>query len=464
VSASHGRPRIALLVPRFTLFDPHMRDGFVERMRGAAPRHAAVLRRWFDVLETGVIEHEGEAAEVRDLLARERVDAVVFAPAMAAPPSFGQIALERCPAPVVLWNALTTRTIAVDIGQAEATENSTTVGCTMFANTLLRQGRPAPTVTASLDDEPRLELLRRTVAGAAAAGSLRGASLLRIGAPIAGYRNIEASAGQLAELGLREIDVAADELDDAFGAVDDETAAGVLDELHEAGFVGDGGPQAVRSARLAEAVHVLLDRHDAVLGTVNCHGPLLRFSDRIGITACLAVAREALRGRPLSCTGDGPAAIALLLARRLAGAALYNECYAAEPATGLLLVAAGGEGDPGWADGAVQLEANDHYPGTHGQGSSVAFALRQGPATLLSASPVDVGWRLAWATGEIVETRSTKMRGPNGMLRLDSGDATDAVSRWIASGATHHNALAPGRLDVELEVLCDVLGVRSVRV
>jgi L-fucose isomerase-like protein len=156
VSASHGRPRIALLVPRFTLFDPHMRDGFVERMRGAAPRHAAVLRRWFDVLETGVIEHEGEAAEVRDLLARERVDAVVFAPAMAAPPSFGQIALERCPAPVVLWNALTTRTIAVDIGQAEATENSTTVGCTMFANTLLRQGRPAPTVTASLDDEPRL--------------------------------------------------------------------------------------------------------------------------------------------------------------------------------------------------------------------------------------------------------------------------------------------------------------------
>jgi hypothetical protein len=56
------------------------------------------------------------------------------------------------------------------------------------------------------------------------------------------------------------------------------------------------------------------------------------------------------------------------------------------------------------------------------------------------------------------------MRGPNGMLRMDSGDATDAFSRWIASGATHHNALAPGRLDVELEVLCDVLGVRSVRV
>ena len=196
----------------------------------------------------------------------------------------------------------------------------------------------------------------------------------------------------------------------------------MLDELHAAGFVGDGGPEAARSARLAEAIRVLLDRHDAALGTVNCHGPMLRFSDRIGITACLAVAREALRARPLSCTGDGPAAIALLLARRLAGAALYNECYAAEPASGLLLVAAGGEGDPGWADGPVQLEANDHYPGNRGQGSSVAFALRKGPATLLSTSPVDVGWNLAWATGEIVETRSAKMRGPE-------RDAADGLRR-----------------------------------
>jgi hypothetical protein len=56
------------------------------------------------------------------------------------------------------------------------------------------------------------------------------------------------------------------------------------------------------------------------------------------------------------------------------------------------------------------------------------------------------------------------MRGPNGMLRLDAGDATDAVSRWITSGATHHNALAPGRLDVELPVLCDALGVTGIRV
>src|SRR4051812_35670888 len=386
-----------------------MRSGFVERMRGAAVRHAEVLRRSFDVVETGVIESEADARAAAEQLGRERFDAVVFAPAMAAPPVFGLLALEGCAAPVVLWNALPQRTIAVDLTQAEATENSTTVGCTMFANALLRAGRPAPTVTASLDDEPRLELLRRTVTAAAAAGSLRGAAFLRVGAPVAGYINVEASAAQLDELGVREVDVTGEELGEAFAAASPADAAAVLDEPRAAGLQGDPGPQAERSARLAHALATLLDRHGAVAGTVNCHGPLLRFSEAVGIVACLAVARETLRGRPLSCTGDQPVAIALHLARRLAGAALYNECYAAEPDTGLLLVAAGGEGDPRWADGPVALEANDHYPGHHGQGTSVAFALRQGPATLLSTSPVDRGWQLAWATGEIVETRSRRM-------------------------------------------------------
>ena len=135
-------------------------------------------------------------------------------------------------------------------------------------------------------------------------------------------------------------------------------------------------------------------------------------------------------------------------------------------APGLMLVAAGGEGDPAWADppGAVALEANDHYPGRHGQGVSVSFALRRGPATMLSMSPIAETWHLAWATGEVVETRYDDMRGPNGMFRYDSGDATRVSEAWIASGATHHSALAPGRREVELAAAAQALGVRAVPV
>lgn len=453
------------MVPRFTLFDAHMRPGFVERMRSAGPRYAELLDRWFDVVFPGVVESDEDAARAGQQLAEGGIDALVFAPAMAAPPSFGKIASDAVPhAPVVIWNAVPVHRMAADLSQAEATENSTTVGCIMFGNVLVRAGRPAPTVTTGPHDDAGIETLRRTVAAAAAAGSLRGSRLLRVGAPIAGYIDVESTAEDLAALGMSEVDVSGDELDSAFADASPEDARAVLDELAARGWAGDGGEGALRSGRLAHALSALLDRHGAVGGTVNCHGPLLRWSDTTGIPACLGVAREAARGRPLSCTGDQPAGISLVLGRRLAGAALYHECYAPEPDTGLMLVAAGGEGDPALADGPVSMEENDHYPGNHGKGTSIAFGLREGPVTMLSASPTAAGWVLAWATGEIVEARYRNMRGPNGMFRFDSGDAVAASSAWISSGATHHGALCSGRLDLEVPVAAAAMGMRSVRV
>lgn len=459
------RPRIGLVVPRFTLFDAHMRPGFVERMRAAAPRYAGALGTWFDVVPTGVVEDDADAAAAADALRAARPDVIVLAPCMAAPPSFGWAVCTALPeTPVVIWNALPVQRMAADLSQAEATENSTTVGCIMLGNVLVRAGRPAPVVTTAPEDPAGLELLRRTVAGAAAAGALRGATLLRIGAPIDGYLDVEATEMELARIGVTEVDVPAGELEEAFAGAGDGDGRAVLEECREAGWRGDPGAQGVRSGRLAHAIRMLVDEHGAAGGTVNCHGPLLRFGPRVGIAACLAVARETAAGRPFSCTGDQPAGVSLALAARLAGAALYHECYAPEPATGLMLIAAGGEGDPAFADGEVVMEENDHYPGEAGRGTSIAFSLRRGPATMLSASPTRDGWVLAWATGEIVESRYGNMRGPNGMFRFDSGDAVAASSAWISSGATHHNALAPGRLDVEIPVLAEALGMRSVRV
>ena len=92
------------------------------------------------------------------------------------------------------------------------------------------------------------------------------------------------------------------------------------------------------------------------------------------------------------------------------------------------------------------------------------FGLRAGPASLLSLSPEPGGWVLAWGPGRIEETRYEDMRGPNAMFRFDSGPSGDAISRWIGSGATHHNALAPGDLELEIPVLASALGVRLVRV
>lgn len=463
--ASGWRPRVGLVTVRFTLFDAQMGPDFPARMRAHAARSAEVLERFADIVAAPLIESDADADAARAILAAERLDAIVFAPAMAAPPSFADRALAGIPAPLVIWNAPSIERLPDDLHQDEATVHSTSVGGVMYGNVLVRRGRPFQVVTAGHDDPAGLERLERTVRAVAVAGSVRGATFLRVGDPIPGYLDVEADAAALEQLGVREAALEVADWESRVGAIPSARCEDLVADVRGR-WAGDPGHRAVESAAIALALRDALDEHGAVGGTVNCHGPWLRRSSKVGLTACLAVATETERGRPLSCTGDLPTAIALVLARRLAGAALYCECYAPERSTGLVLVAAGGEGDPAWAEppDAVLLEANDHYPGERGEGTSVAFALRPGPATLLSLSPVDDGWVLAWAPGEIVETRYTRMRGPNGMFRFDSGPADDALSRWIGSGATHHNALAPGRLVVELPALTDALGIGHRRV
>lgn len=468
---SSWRPRIGLVTVRFTLFDAQMGPDFPARMHAHAARSEAVLRGFADVVAPPLIESEADAAAAAAVLADAHLDAVVFAPAMAAPPSYAVRALSTVDAPIVIWNAPAIRRLPDDLHQDEATVHSTTVGAVMFGNVLVRDGRPAPVVTASHDDPDGVARLERTVRAAATAGSLRGSTMLRVGDPIPGYLDVEASAVELARLGVTEraIERADWEVLVAAAADDGKAATAAMADVRgapDARWTGDGGPGAAHSAAVAVALERAAADCGAVGGTVNCHGPWFRTSDVVGVPACLAVVRETAAGRPFSCTGDQPTAIALLLARRMAGAALYCECYAPELDSGLVLVAAGGEGDPAWADpdAPMTLEANDHYPGARGEGTSVAFGLRRGPATLLSLSPTSAGWVLAWATGAIEESRYADMRGPNGMFRFDSGPGDEAISRWISSGATHHNALAPGRLDVEVPVLAAALGIDHVRV
>lgn len=465
--ASAWRPRIGLVTVRFTLFDAQMAPDFPARMRAHAARSAAVLGAVADVVTTPLIEDEEGAARTARELAGARLDAVVFAPTMAAPPSYAARALADVDAPLVIWNAPSVRRLPDDLHQDEATVHSTSVGAVMYGNVLVRDGRQVAVVTAGHDDAAAIDRLLRIVRAVAAGGSVRGSTLLRLGDPIAGYLDVESSATELARLGVTEHAIARTDWEARVGAITDDDAAAALAALRSDGdWSGDGGPGALRSAAVAVALEGAMVEAGAVAGTVNCHGPWFRTSDAVGIPACLAVVREASAGRPVSCTGDQPTAIALLLARRVAGAALYCECYTPESETGLVLVAAGGEGDPAWADPDEPrvLEANDHYPGACGEGTSASFALRRGPATLLSLSPTGSGWILAWATGAIEESRYRDLRGPNGMFRFDSGPADVALERWIVSGATHHNALAPGRLDVEIPVLAAALGIQHVRV
>jgi L-arabinose isomerase len=350
--------------------------------------------------------------------------------------------------------------------QAQATVNSTQVASVMLANALVRERRAFATVSAAPFDAAALDDVVRTIRAACVAASVGGSTVLRVGDWIPGYLDVESTAEDLARLGVDECTVAGPKLDAAFDAVDPGRVASLLTGLDARGWERPAGDADEPSARLALALDDLVEAVGASCVTVNCHSALLRWNPRIGICACLGASLLTERGIPVSCTGDLPTALALRLAAGLSGRSLYCEFYTPERATGLMLLAAGGEGDPRWADPgqAIVVEPNTHYPGDHGAGASLSFRLEPGPATVLSLSPAGERWRLAWATGEIVEARYETMGGPNGMFRFDSGDAYEAGARWIASGATHHNALAAGRLDVEIPVVARALGLEEIRI
>lgn len=468
-----ARPRIALLSVYFALFDEQMPPAFRAARAAAAERFAALLGEQAEVVWSGFVTGDDEGRGAAPELRAAAPDAIVFAPSMAAPPSYAMHALaEVAGLPLVIWNAPGIGRLGADITQADATAETTQVGCVMLANALVRAGRRFATITARPGDPAAIDRLHRVVRAAAAAGALRGLRALRVGEAIPGYIDVEASDDQLAELGVAESAVSVAELDAAVAAVEDAPARELLERLRtRAGWrarehaADPDDANALLSARLALALRALAGERGAGCGTVNCHGCHLRQNPAIGMTACLGASLLTEEGVPIACTGDQPTALTMLLARRLSGRSLYCELYTPEIDTGLMLLAAGGEGDTAWArDGAVELIANAHYPGVRGEGTALTFPVEPGPATLLSLSPDAGGWRLAWATGEVVESRYPRMGGPNAMFRFDAGGSDDAGARWIASGATHHAALAGGRLDIELPALCDALGVRSVRV
>ena len=450
----------------FPLFEKQMPPGFRQDREAAARSYVEVLARDFDVVDAGTLASDADGDRASALLREAHVDVVVFAPSMAAPPSYAARALAELDRPLVIWNAPSIDRLPDGLTQAQATVNSSQVAAVMLANALVRASKPFAAVTTSPSDAAGTALLTRTVRAAAVASVLRDASVLRVGGWLPGYLDVESTAAELAQLGVTEHAVSVEELDDTFAAVDAERIESGLADLASRGWARREGPADERSMRLALALRDLADSANAVAATVNCHSEMLRWNPAIGITACLGASLLTAEGIPVSCTGDLPTALGLVLARALSGRALYCEFYTPERETGLMLLAAGGEGDPAWADPShpVVVEPNDHYPGDHGAGTSISFRLEQGPATALSLSPAGATWRLAWATGEIVEARYDTMGGPNGMFRFDSGTAFEAGARWIASGATHHNALAHGRLDVEIPVLARALGIEEVRV
>lgn len=442
--------RIGLLAVYFGLFDAAMPPEFRVERTEYAERIQELLAERGSVTFPGVVDSDEAGRRAAAAFAADDIDVIVFAPTMAAPPSYAWEAIQGLDhVPLLALAAQEIGTVPGDYDTEEATRRSLPVGFVMFTNVLVREGRDFTTVVGRVGSADVNASIETFLAATAAAGAVRGSRLLSIGTPIEGYLDIEASSAALETIGVEVVDVSASDIGVEFAGVDEATVLASVASLRDrfdATAMDDDTLE--RSARLAIAMEQLCARHGAAAGAVNCHSDVLRWNPNVGITACLGVSRCTEDGVPFSCTGDIPTAVALLLGKGLAGAALYCELYQLDLAGDWVLVANGGEGDLAIRDATspVRLLPEDHYAGDRGPGTAVAFDLPEGPATLISLTPINrTGrWTLIGAEGGIVGSQHRAMEGPNGMFRFGSGSVADAFAGWCAAGATHHAALLPG--------------------
>src|SRR5215472_9578658 len=374
------RSRVGLLVPYVPFYEKiaPVREEKSAFARGLADRLAAYM----DVVASGLTTTEDEAAEAAEHMAVQCVDAVIVAPALATFGALGWAALRRLRQPICLWNVQPDCGATPDYGIGALIRNSGGLGVQALANMLAREER-AFTVAFSTERNGVPDKVLRFVQAAAVSRSLCCARFGRIGTTFEQMTDIAMEAASWP--GAPVIEVSSAAILDAYERQGDGDVAGRVAEIRGSHGVGDiSADELSRSARLSLALDALVQEHSLDGGAFNCHGENCLQNDRIGVTACYGVSRQTSEGRPFSCTGDLPTAIAMKILQDLSGAAIYGELDLVDEARAVVLVANGGEGDFRAAAGGVRIAGNENFAGLCGRGASLSFKAFQGPATILS--------------------------------------------------------------------------------
>jgi L-arabinose isomerase len=467
---SVATPVVGVVTTYFGLFDEGMPAGFRAERLAAGRRVQALLQDVAECHLAGVVDSSEAAEGAASDLGGHPCDAVVVVPTMATPPEWAvRVVQSLLPVPVVVLAVRERVDVPDDYDTTQATRHSLLVGVAMLTNALSRAGVPYELVLSDHTDRTLPARLRAVLDGCAAATAVRRTRLLSFGDPVPGYTDVEVTDQELAGLGVERSPVAVAQVESWAAEVSDDDLDAAVAQACGLGAADAVAPLVLRrAAHVACVVRRAVEATGSTAGTVNCHGPLVRRHPAMGVTACLALALLARDGVMLSCTGDLPVALALVMGKRVAGAALYGELYAVDQPGDWVLFANGGEGDTAAGQAStVRLLPEEHYSGLHGAGVAVAFSVPRGAATLLSFTPLPSaagGWRLVLAEVDVLDSRHDAMEGPNAMLRWRGLEAAAGYGAWCEAGASHHAVLVPGEHHAALSLAARLLGVEHVSV
>ena len=466
-------PRVAVLSPFWSFWEGTVPFDLRSDRAELARSVAGVLGDVVVVADESLDSRESaRAAAAR--IAAAAPDALLVVQSMAVPPAYTFAALDALPdIPVVVWAVHRRRDIPNGLDHGDITSEGATVGTSQLANVLGRRGRRWLLVLGPLDDDWSAVELRRAVACAVAARRLRAARIGLVGAPQDGYECVECDAADLAAAtGITIVPVVPAAFREAYLSASPAREASIEEELRTT-FVIDPATERddclSRSVRCAVALEDIAQGERLDAGAMNCHVPEIRLGPEPGIAPCLALGRETSNGRPWTCTGDVPTAVAMLTTKLLGAATLYHELESIDYSTGELAIANTGEHDLGWVRPGEdpQLIENAWFASDARRGACARFGLRPGPATLVAFTPhadEPSGFRFVVAEGEITNRRFGGAGTPNGAFRFADHSAVEGYAAWALAGASHHSSVGPGLLATDVGRIADYLGVGCRRV
>ncbi len=459
------KPKIGLFVTAF-LEDEYNKTGYLRpKLIDATKSLARVLSPFGEIIDPGFVEYELDAEHAAQIFNAASVDLIVVVALAYQNGAVPTRLLLNTKAPVLVWNTQHIRGFPETADFDLIMLNSGMCGLPELTNGLLRTGRSFKIVTSHVADPTGLSRIGDYANAAATVSRLKRTRIGIIGHTYAGMTDLMVDQYSLRQsIGPICLPIEPDKVAAAAAEMSQGQVTSFVEEEKRRYRVENLTPEMFeRSARLALALEkIVKENHLDAMATFE---QAWLNDARVGIVANYAASRLNSLAIPSVPEGDVPTAVSMLILQELAGESTIMENYVMNFDQNTILLSHDGTGNPSLAaepPGAT-VKPSIYYRGMHGFGAAFEFAYRPGDVTILSLVPRGNGkWRLIVAEGESLVTEPRPIAAPQMTFRHSSGSIEEYCNEWCSAGASHHMALAYGKLANKIRQVGELLGLEVV--
>ena len=458
------KPKIGLFVTGL-LEDEYNKTGHLRpKCAETTDDVANILKAYGEIVNPGFVEHEDDAERATQMFNTADVDLIVIVELAYQKGAVPALMFLNTKAPVLVWNTQQIRNLPEDANFDVIMLNSGMCGLPELTNGLLRSGRNFTVITSHVADPQGLAQIGEYAVAAAVVRRLRNARIGIIGHSYEGMTDLMIDQFSLRySLGPSCWPIESEKVAAAAEATPCEKVNRLI-EAERGRFRNELPPEMFeRSVRLALALEqVVRDNRVDALATFE-HAWLA--DSRVGIVTNYGAGRLMSLGVPSVPEGDVPTAVCMLILQELAGYSTIMENYVMNFDNETILFSHDGTGNPALASSSasVAIKPSIYYRGIHGFGAAYEFDYAPGDVTILSLIPLRNGkWRFIVAEGESLAMKPRPLSAPQMTFRHSSGSIQEYCDRWCSAGASHHMALAYGRLAKKVGRIGELLGIEVV--